>query len=181
MPHLLTLLLLLPAFAFAGEPSPLKALTLRPSAASLQAFTRACNHEHLLDFSGGKTVEDAALKKARRSGNLFLLRGLIFAYGHCTDGASTESLQMFLGNDALLKHTKSLLEAIAAENAGIIARDLAQAEDENFFALDCQDEKCKSAKARFYQRKVKALRLAKASAAAQPIKAGMLDAITVVP
>src|SRR5688572_3337652 len=97
--------------------APLKNLVARPSAATLERFKLSCRKSAPLDFHSPRNQESRLLAKARETGDVFLVRGLLYAYRNCSDGASALAVKQELGNEILLQQPAVLIEAVAEEKA----------------------------------------------------------------
>lgn len=164
---LLASLTFVSAFAGAG-PSLLPLLTdlvKKPTAEKLAAFKLACTRgaqtTTSIDFDGSPEA-NRLLTEIQGHGDFLSVRAAVHAAGHCSDGASAERIQSWLGNELLLRHPRTLVRALDAEGAVERFANVVELEDNTWFAVDCQGEaRCLRDRKAAFAKKRKALEFAK--------------------
>lgn len=163
----LLLLLIISTPLFANH-EPLKKLASDPSEKAFTAFKSACTKAKSIDFDGNSDDEEF-LNKALTTGNPILIRALVYSMGKCTDGASSERLVSFLGNEILLKHPEKLIKALDDEKRTDLYY-LPEKENSDWFAVSCEDDECRTDRKKYFAQKRTALKAAQIDKSLGPIR-----------
>ncbi len=122
--------------------------------------TRSNNH---IDFDGNSQALEL-VDKVLNNPNPIVLRALVYAAINCTDGASSEYIHGQLGNELLIKEASLLIQAIQDEDAIDRLKSIVELENNDWFAVECKDEKCKKERKAYFSKKRSALTAAKVPA-----------------
>lgn len=161
---------------FAVVPNLLERFSKVQNELDLKSFIAICKRPADLPFESN---EEAAkvLKSAARAGQVFQLRALVYAESNCTDGSSRQYVLDILGNEILLNHTAELIEALFWENKWKDYPKLAEMENEEWFAIECKDSKCKKDRKTYFYKKRVALTTAKIPAKYEVVRKFLLDGL----
>ena len=126
------------------------------------------------------TISNAAstiiFLESLKTGNLILIRALIYSQGpnKCTDGDVAETVASHLGNEILLKYPAKLIQALSEEKRMDLYA-MVELENKDWFAVECDNDKCKSERKKFFSQKRTALTNAKIQKSLEPIRNSLLQ------
>lgn len=130
-----------------------------------------------IDFDGNRDA-NKMLTEIQGHGDLLPARAAVHAALHCTDGASAERLHSWLGNELLVRHPRTLVRALEAENAADRLASVVELENSDWDAVDCGgNARCERDRKELFGRKRKALQFPKATPAEEVVRQKLLSAL----
>jgi len=160
-----------PALALSSSETDLRALWARPSAKLLEAFKKSCSKPNNIDFDGRGGDLFASLQK---KAHVLQIRALVYAEKNCSDGSGREAVLGALGNEILLQHPAKLIQALHEEKRTDLGKIVEQ-ENNDWFAVECEDDTCRNNRKAYFAKKRKALESVKGKKAWGPIKSDLLS------
>ncbi len=168
---LVLVLLSNPNLAHANAQIELGRLWKKPSEKLLSVFKKACSKNNQIDFDGGSAGELIPL--LQKKADVPQIRALIYAEANCSDGASRERLLSALGNEILIQHPSKLIEALYREKRTDLG-SIVEQENNDWFATECEDDKCSSQRKSYFAKKRSALSNAKVKKEWEAIRKDLL-------
>jgi len=153
-------------------------LIKQPSQENLQKFKNACRNKQWLHFESDES-DSALLHTVVKTGNGFLIRAVVYAENHCTDGADRESVLMALGSDILVEHSSALIDALFAENRWKDFADLGEQENEEWLDVECEEQNldCQKRRKAYFASKRQALENAKIPQDQEVVRSALLNGL----
>lgn len=148
-------------------------LMSQPDATTLADFKRTCSKTSPLDFLGDTQLHSAATNLLS-NGNTFGIRAIIHADAHCADVANRKRILSWLGNEILINHPASLIEAMSFEDQKHELYDIAEIENDFWRETKCFGDPCESNRREYFASKRKALEGAKVSSKNEPYRRQLL-------
>ena len=143
---------------------------------TLDSFKVTCNKGNNIPFESNQNATKV-LKSIAKSGGVFLIKALIYAESNCTDGADREMLVGVLGNEILINHPDQLISALFSEKKWKDLSVLPEQENEEWFAVECDNPKCKKDRVAYFHKKRLALTSATIEKNEEVVRSTLLNAL----
>ena len=148
-------------------------LAKEPNEKNLKSYKELCERTNSIDFDGDSEVTEATMPFLKKP-NIIMAKAWVYSVGHCVDGASSLGLQMWLGNEVLMNGAAILISAIASEKVVDKVYNLAEMENTEWLAVECEAKPCELERKKFFAAKRVALQKAKIKKSHEPIRQELL-------
>lgn len=152
-------------------------LMKNPSTDNLADFKKKCSIASPVDFVGDTDLY-TAIQNLFQHGNVFGIRALIHADAYCADIINRKNILSWLGNELLIKHPASLIDAMSYEDQKHELYDIAELENKEWRETQCMGDPCETNRKEYFASKRKALESATIPKKHEPYRRQLLKYLT---
>ena len=152
------------------------ALVKSSNSKNLDQFKLSCDFSSPIDFVGDKEARDAT-QDVIKLGEVHSVRALIYAESHCVNIHSHETILSWLGNEILIAHPATLIQAFSDEDKNMHLTEIAQMETNEWRKLKCKKDPCRLNRNSYFASKLTALQNAKVPSSLESTRQEILQSL----